>query len=549
MHLLTEFQLEELRDKKSRELLFLSRKGEKMMQLKFITARSGTFELQGSLDYYHHNQSFDVCLNGKLVMTTNLIIFSLYDLKPSEKYHLEVVVNQKVIDSMNFETLEEYVTLNVKDFGAKGDGINDDTHYIQAAIMACPKKSRVLIPAGEYRIRQLFLKSHVRLEIAKGAILKGSTNRDDLAIFKGEIQSTDQKDYYNLGTWEGNPLDMYAGIITIINAKEVVIYGEGILSGESTEETWWKNPKVQPKNIFRPRLLFVSQSKEVVIQGITFKNSPSWNVHPYFSKNLSFYSLSIQSEKDSPNTDGIDIESCEDVVVEGCHFDLGDDCIAIKSGKIYMARKYNKPSKRIEIRHCLMENGHGAVTLGSELAGGVYDVHVEKCLFVKTDRGLRIKTRRGRGNLAVIDRVHFNEIHMQQVLTPFVANSFYFCDPDGRSDYVQCVEALPVDDRTPKIGTLSFSDIRCEEAHVAAGYFAGLPESKIDQVSLKNIQVNFAKNAKKDVPAMRCNISEVSKVGFEFFHVNQVKIENVQVQGCETEAFLYQDVDGIRHDN
>lgn len=519
-----------------------------MIQLKLITARSATIEFQSDKTYYHYDKSFDVYLNGELVQQSNLVVFSIYNLKPSTSYQLEIKQGAQLMEQCQFETKKEYVTLNVKDFGAKGDGIQDDTHYIQAAIMACPKHSRVLIPQGRYCTRQLFVKSDVQIEIAKGAVILGSTDRKELAIFKGEIESYNQEEYYNLGTWEGNPLDMYAGIFTVINAKNVLLYGEGIIDGQATSSTWWKDPKNQPGNIFRPRLLFISNSKEVVVQGLTFKNSPSWNIHPYFSKKLSFYSLSVQSEKDSPNTDGIDIESCSDVIVEGCHFDLGDDCIAIKSGKIYMAKKYNTPSKKIKIRHCLMENGHGAVTLGSELAGGVYDVHVESCLFTKTDRGLRIKTRRGRGVRAVVDEVYFSEIKMEEVLTPFVANSFYFCDPDGRSDYVQCEEKMLADERTPYIGTLSFKDIECKNAHVAAGYFAGLPERKIESISLENIEVSFAKKAQEDVPAMRCNIEKMSKVGFNFLHVEKVKLSNVKIKGHQSDDLICIDVDEVNPD-
>lgn len=143
--------------------------------------------------------------------------------------------------------------------------------------------------------------------------------------------------------------------------------------------------------------------------GVTFKNSPSWTLHPYFSDNLKFYGLTINNPSDSPNTDGLDPESCKNVDIVGVKFSLGDDCIAVKSGKIYMGKKYRTPSENIHIRQCLMENGHGAVTVGSEMAGGVKNLVVEECRFYDTDRGLRIKTRRGRGKDAVLDQIIFLE--------------------------------------------------------------------------------------------------------------------------------------------
>ena len=121
----------------------------------------------------------------------------------------------------------------------------------------------------------------------------------------------------------------------------------------------------------------------------------------------------------------------------GARISVGDDCIAIKSGKIYMGKFHTKRTEGVTIRNCRFERGHGSVTIGSEVACGITDVHVTKCCFIGTDRGLRIKTRRGRGERAVIDKLSFEHIKMDGVLMPFTVNMFYFCDPDGHSDYVQ----------------------------------------------------------------------------------------------------------------
>ena len=112
----------------------------------------------------------------------------------------------------------------------------------------------------------------------------------------------------------------------------------------------------------------------MTLQGVTFCNSPSWTLHPYFSNDLKFIGVTVQNPSDSPNTDGLDPESCKNVEILGVRFSLGDDCIAVKSGKIYMGKKHKTPSENIHIRQCLMENGHGAVTLGSEMAGGVVNL-------------------------------------------------------------------------------------------------------------------------------------------------------------------------------
>jgi polygalacturonase len=225
-------------------------------------------------------------------------------------------------------------------------------------------------------------------------------------------------------------------------------------------------------------------------------NSPSWTIHPHFSKNVRVLNCSILNPPDSPNTDGIDVESCEDVQIKGCRFDVGDDCVALKSGKIFMSR-FNAPTKNAEISDCVMENGHGAVVIGSETACGVSGVYVHDCEFRNTDRGLRVKTRRGRGSLSVIDDIKFENIEMVGVKSPFTVNCFYCRDPDGKSEYVQNRQPAPVTDKTPSIKKLEFSSINCSEASYCAAYFLGLPERKIEKISMKDVNVSFADNVDK----------------------------------------------------
>ena len=237
------------------------------------TARSATIEIKDGGRHFT-KRPYRITANGKDILTTEKTITSLYGLTPDTKYLVEVFDGTEKVGEVSFKTDYEYVTLDVTEFGAKGDGEHDDTHFIQAAIMACPENSRVYFPAGTYRITSLFLKSHIRMELAKGAELKAFTEREKFPIFPGMLQSYDEEDEYNIGTWEGNPLPMFSGIICGINAEDVVIYGEGIINGNASKEDWWNNPKVMNIAV-RPRLFFISGCKNVTLQGVKFCNSPS----------------------------------------------------------------------------------------------------------------------------------------------------------------------------------------------------------------------------------------------------------------------------------
>lgn len=516
------------------------------MDVKLImkSARSAVIEIADGGTYYTQ-QDYRIRVNKADTKKTQTVITSLFDLKPETEYEVEIIGEDSgETGSLRFTTEYEFVTLNVKDFGAKGDGIQDDTRYIQAAILSCPERSRVLIPRGQYRITSLFLKSNINLEIAKGAELAADTERFAYPKLPGLIESYNEKDEYNLGTWEGNPLPMFAGILTGIEIENVLVYGEGFINGNASKENWWKNPKVM-QGAFRPRMFFINHCRNITLQGIRFGNSPSWTLHPYFSKDLSFYNLTIENPSDSPNTDGLDPESCKNVTIAGIRFSLGDDCIAIKSGKIYMGQKHKTPSENIVIRQCLMENGHGAVTIGSEMAGGVKNLTVEECLFRHTDRGLRIKTRRGRGETAVLDKIAFRKIKMNHVMTPFVINSFYFCDPDGKTEYVQTRQFVPADERTPYIRRLSFEEIEAVNCHVAAAYFDGLPEQKIEEIKMENISVSYADDPRCDVPSMSAGVEACSRKGIFANNIKKLILKNVSVSGQQGEAVTLSGVDEI----
>lgn len=508
----------------------------------FKTSRKVTIERENAGIFYT-GEPYGIYVDGKLWKTSSLVVETIDGLKPDTEYSIWLEVNGERSESLTFRTDYEFVTLNVRKFGAAGDGSHDDTLAIQAAISSCPKAGRVLIPEGIYRVASVFLKSDITIELAEGAVLSAFTEREKFAVLPGLIESYDEQQEYNLGTWEGNPLRMFSAVITGIHVSNVVITGKGVIDGNADHDNWWKDFRTII-GAYRPRMIFLNHCDNVVIHGITTKNTPAWNIHPYFSTNLRFIGLQILNPKISPNTDGMDPESCNGVEIVGTYFSVGDDCIAIKSGKIYMGKTYKEPSQNIEIRQCCMKDGHGSVTLGSEMAAGIRNLTVRDCLFINTDRGLRIKTRRGRGKDAVIDHVLFENIRMDQVLSPFVVNSFYWdCDPDGHTQYVASKEPLPVDDRTPAIKNMVFRKIEAHGCHVCGAFLYGLPEAKIESITMEDVEIDYCENPTPEYPAMMAGVEKTTKMGIYINNVHRLTMNRIRISGQEGPAWSVYHVD------
>ena len=189
-----------------------------------------------------------------------------------------------------------------------------------------------------------------------------------------------------------------------------------------------------------------------------------------------------------------------------------------------------------------MGDAHGAVVLGSEMSGGVKDLSVSQCYFKNTERGLRIKTRRGRGKYAVIDGVGFSNRRMDNVKAPFVMNMYYFCDPDGHDEIVWSKKARPIDDTTPYLGAFEFTDMECSGCEWAAGYFYGLPERPIASVKLSNVSFSFKDDAAPGIPAMMDGVEPLCKIGLYFNRVGVVSLNNVSVTGCVGDRLITENV-------
>ena len=510
--------------------------------LLFRSATTACFECGGNTPYFAE-QPYRVLLDGVPVgapFTTN--VFSLFELAPDTAYTVTAVCGEDTF-SLAFCTERETCCVSARDFFAVGDGSADDTRALQGAIDACPSGGRVLVPAGVYRTGPLTLKSCLTLELADGATLLGSPDERDYAVLPGAVTDPVTGARVRISSWEGEPKASHRSLLSAFRAHGIRIVGRGTIDGNGGNGPWWIAPKERAAG--RPRLLFLNDCEDVTLHGVTCQNAASWQLHPYFSRRLGFYDIRVLAPADSPNTDGCDPESCDAVQIIGAEFSVGDDAIAIKSGKIEMGRAYRTPASRHTIRNCRMRYAHGAVVLGSEMSGGVRDLAVTQCLFEDTDRGLRIKTRRGRGEDAVIDGVSFSNIRMDGVKTPLVINMFYFCDRDGKSDYVQSRLPQPVDARTPRLGSFSFSDITATGCAQAAGFFYGLPEQPIGEIRLENVSISCSPDAEPGFPAMLCGIEKMQRRGLCFLNVGRVTLKNVSLTGCAGEPVEAENVGAI----
>ena len=508
-------------------------------------ARSAVFELVNS-GCYRAPAPYTVSLDGATVCEGDTNVFSLYSLEPGRSYTLAVTLDG-VTDTLDFTTAEESFFVDASRYGLVADGVTDNTAKLQAALSTCPAGGTVYVPAGTYRTQSLFLQSSTTLYLEKGCTLLGGTNRTDYPILPGVLPCHNEKDEHYLGLWEGNPLDSFAGLINVISAENVTITGEGTIDANAQNGDWYQNPK--EKNIaWRPRLFFTSGAKNVVLHGVKVCNSYSWTIHPTYSENVDILNIRIRNSSTSPNTDGIDPESCKNVNIIGNHVHVGDDCIALKSGKLFLGMKLHVPCENVIIRNCCLSRGHGGLVIGSEMSGGVKNVTVTQCLMDHTDRGLRVKTRRGRGKYAIIDGLVFRDVVMDGVLAPLVINMFYFCDPDGRSDYVQTHEALPVDEMTPTLGTLEMENITATDAQYAGCWFSGLAEHPIEGVKMHNVKISFAPDAKAGQAAMMCGANASCKVGVHAENVHKIELHNVAITGYEGERLQLTNVDSFEED-
>ncbi|MBV9868160.1 MAG: glycoside hydrolase family 28 protein [Abitibacteriaceae bacterium] len=379
---------------------------------------------------------------------------------------------------------------NVRDYGAIGDGKHLETAALNQAVTACAKAGGgvVYLPPGIYLTGTIVMQSHVTLEIAGGATILGSEN---------------PKDYLMVNSVWSEGKQIIASLIYAENAENITITGRGKIDGQG--QVWWQPilaakakaksagastasagparlPTSSSASTDRPQLIRLVRCKDIVIERINLTNSPEWNIHPLLCEFVRVDGVTIQTPVPSPNTDGINPESCRNVQILNCRIDTGDDCVTLKSGQDELGRRMGKPSENITIMNCVMLHGHGGVTIGSEMSGGVRNVTVTNCVFQGTDNGIRIKSQRGRGG--VVEGLAVTNVAMQDVPHPFLITAFYMGN-DRPTD------VFPVNEGTPRFRDFLFSNITARGAK-DAGSVMGLREMPVENLTFNNVHIQAA---------------------------------------------------------
>ncbi|MGF6989722.1 polygalacturonase [Lachnospiraceae bacterium PM6-15] len=478
---------------------------------------------------YYAEAAYELYIDEKLWGTYRENIISVFGLKPDTSYQLRIET-KTVNYQLEAKTRSADYVIDITHYNASGDGVANATSGINTAIYLAPKGAIVRFPKGTYLVDQILLKSDVSLYLEAGCVIKQNTQRSSLAVLKGF-----QKDYnYEKATvgasWEGNPLDTYSSVLLGFGVENVEIFGDGVIDGNGLEGDWWQNPKVK-KVAYRPKNIFLNKCKNITLMGFTSKNSASWNIHPFYCEQVEIYNLSLQSDKNSPNTDGINPESCQRVIIAGCRFDVGDDCIAIKSGKYFMSQFDYQPCEDIQISNCYMGSGHGGIALGSEISCGVRRMQVSQCFMEGTDRGIRIKTRRGRGSGSLVENVMLSKLYMKEVKHGIAINMFYNCDPDGKSEYVQSREAAPKDKYTPAIRDILIEDVELTGIRGCGIFMYGLPESKIENVRIENSRFSFSEQRVAEVPEMLEDFAMIKDLGIYIWNTDNLSLDNNEYSG------------------
>lgn len=409
--------------------------------------------------------------------------------------------------------------LDIQSFGAVPDGKTKCTEAFRSAIHTASAQGggTVRVPAGTFLTGPIHLLSNTTLDLDAGAVVKFSTDFDD---YLPMVPSR----------WEGVEVTNFSPLIYALHATNIAIRGRGVLDGQG--KAWWDQwfkvkgaakdaPRTKweeeflrrnssgvqvsgnkwlPGAFLRPPFLQPYGCTNVLIEGVTIVNSPFWTLNPVYCDNVVIHAVTIRNPEAGPNTDGINPDSCRNVRISNCDISVGDDCITLKSGRNADGRRVGRPLENVSILNCVFAHGHGGVVIGSEMSGGVRNITIANCVFDGTERGIRLKSARGRGG--VVEDLRASNLVMRGIRREaLLVTTFYEkSDPE------------PFSERTPTFRNLRFNGITGDAK--VAGEFTGLVEQPLEGISLTDVQLDAETGFK---------LTDVRHVGFHNVTVNVKK--------------------------
>ncbi len=461
-------------------------------------------------------------------------------------------------------------TFNIVSYGAVNDGVTLNTNAISKAINACAKSGGiVLIPQGVWFTGPIVLHSNVELHAARGALVIFTPDRSQYPLTKS--------------FYEGVEAARCQSPLSATDAENIAITGEGIFDGSGNawrplkkgkvNETEWKKLVAsggvlsadktgwypsesslkgsitgdvgklaggkqlkdfeETKDFLRPNMLRLTNCKNILLEGITLVNSPAWTVHLMLSQHITLKNVTVKNPSWAQNTDGVDLESCANVLLEGCSFDTGDDGICIKSGRDEEGRKRGVPTENVIVQNSTVYHAHGGFVVGSEMSGGAKNLYVSNCSFIGTDIGLRFKTTRGRGG--IVENIYASNIVMKDIGAEAVLFDMYYMAKDpvvlaGEKREMPKIELLPVNEGTPVFRKFYIDNIVCYGAEKGV-FIRGIPEMNISDITLNNMVLQTRKGA-------------------EITEAKNVRFNNVQFNTAESDPVVYlQNSTGIWFNN
>ena len=381
-------------------------------------------------------------------------------------YVILISISILLFNSISFGRIEyrdmNLTLIDTTSNGFIGDGVTENTKAIQAALDSVSAAGGGIIrfSNGKFLTGPLTIQSNDTLEIDSSAGILGTTRMTA---------------YYQPGADTTKPTGSYQPLLTANHANNIAIIGKGYIDGQGQE--WWtayENGTISA----RPRMFQPNHCNNVLLRGITLKNSPQFHFIPEWCTNVTVDSVTILAPSNSPNTDGIDPATCHNVYITNCYIDTGDDCVAVKSGNNDISDP-NAGCSRIYISHCTFMHGHG-VSIGSETNGGVDSMYVDSCTFNSTDNGLRIKSYRGKGG-------NVRDIYYTNITMTNVQNAIYF------TEYYPSIPPQSDPAQPINLGTPHFHDITVENLTVtgspSAGVVIGVPEMPLTNIHFQNVNI------------------------------------------------------------